>query len=71
MELKRLIQHYHHTIDLLGLADNCAPRYDVCRYPDIADSCAPDPDSCAPDPDNCAPEPDNCAPVCAIVYHIT
>ena len=54
-----------------GLADNCAPRYDVCRYADIADSCAPDPDSCAPDPDNCAPEPDNCAPVCAIVYHIT
>ena len=45
-----------------GLADNCAPRYDVCRYADIADSCAPDPDSCAP-------EPDNCAPVYAIVYH--
>ena len=45
------------------LADNCAPRYDVCRYADIADSCAPNPDSRAPDPDNCAPEPDNCAPV--------
>ena len=59
---------------ILGLADNCAPRYDVCRYADIADiadSCVPDPDSCALDPDNCAPEPDNCAPVCAIVYHIT
>ena len=48
----------------LWLADNCAPRYDLCRYADIADSCAPD-------PDNCAPEPDNCAPVYAIVYHIT
>ena len=52
-----------HFDENFGLADNCAPRYDVCRYADIADSCAPNPDSCAPEPDNCAPEPDNCAPV--------
>ena len=61
-------------MELLWLADNCAPRYDVGRYANIADSCAPNPDNCAPGPDSCAPGPDSCAPDpdnCAPVYSMT